>query len=492
MGAGIAVEDTRGISGAQRDSDWSQWRLGVAGLGVAGYAAADALLQLGASVRILESGADGPVVQRAEVLGALGAEIVLGADDSDSLAQLLHDLDALVVSPGLPPAHPWIVYALSAGIPVWGELELAWRLRTRVGAAQWLCITGTNGKTTATLMLESMLRADGLRVCSAGNIGNSLIDVVMHEELDVVAVEVGAPQLPYAFSLEPLAVACINIAEDHIDHFGSFDAYMQAKARIYRNCQRAAIYNEDEPLTRTMVENADVQEGCRAVGVTRGVPAMGNLGVVEGLLVDRAFIAERADSAAELAEVDVIQPAAPHNVTNALIAAALARAAGVSSASVRMGLETFTPAKHRIATVGEVGGVRYVDDSKATNTHAAYASMQAYPRVVWIAGGLAKGQKFDEFIQDIRHRLVGVVLIGRDRGVIASAIARHAPQVPVIDIAGTETNAMYQAVMGAAALAGPGDTVLLAPGCASWDMFRDYAERGDIFAAAVAELSHGD
>ena len=491
MGAGLAVEESHGIGGAQRDSDWSQWRLGVAGLGVAGYAAADALLQLGASVRILESSVHGPVVQRAEVLGALGAEVALGVDHAAPNAELFEGLDALVVSPGLPPAHPGITHALAQGIPVWGELELAWRLRSRVRAAEWLCITGTNGKTTATLMLESILRADGLRVCSAGNIGNSLIDVVMHEELDAIAVEVGAPQLPFAFSLEPLAAACINIAEDHIDHFGSFDAYRQAKARIYRNCQRAAIYNEDEPLTRVMVENADVREGCRAVGVTRGVPSVGNLGVVEGLLVDRAFIAERADAAAELAEVDVIQPAAPHNVTNALIAAALARAAGVSSSAVRQGLESFTPAKHRIATVGEVGGVRYVDDSKATNTHAALASMKAYPRVVWIAGGLAKGQEFDEFVKEIGDRLVGVILIGRDRGIIASALARHAPQVPVIDIAGTETNAMYQAVTGAAALASSGDTVLLAPGCASWDMFRDYAERGDIFAAAVAELSHG-
>ncbi|MFM1917113.1 MAG: hypothetical protein RJB01_628, partial [Actinomycetota bacterium] len=227
-----------------------------------------------------------------------------------------------------------------------------------------------------------------------------------------------------------------------------------------------------------------------AVGITRGVPTVGNLGVVEGLLVDRAFIAERADSAAELAEVAVIHPAAPHNVTNALIAVALARAAGVSSEAVRNGLVAFTPAQHRIAHVADVNGAHYVDDSKATNTHAALASMQAYPRVVWIAGGLAKGQEFDEFVQEIRNRLVGVVLIGRDRGVIAAAMARHAPQVPVIEISGTETTVMYQAVTSAASLAGPGDTVLLAPGCASWDIFRDYAERGDVFAAAVAELAH--
>jgi UDP-N-acetylmuramoylalanine--D-glutamate ligase len=447
---------------------------------------------LGARVRIIDSGSSGHVAQRAEILGALGAEVALGAgaDGTDAYTDFLEGLDLLVVSPGLPPAHPWIARALETGIPVWGELELAWRLRKSAGAAEWLCVTGTNGKTTATLMLESILRADGLRVRSAGNIGNSLIDVVMHEELDAIAVEVGAPQLPFAFSLEPLAAACINIAEDHIDHFGSFDAYREAKARIYRNCRRAAVYNEDEPLTRTMVENADVLEGCRAVGITRGVPTVGNLGVVEGLLVDRAFIAERADSAAELAEVAVIHPAAPHNVTNALIAAALARAAGVSSEAVRNGLVAFTPAQHRIAHVADVNGAHYVDDSKATNTHAALASMQAYPRVVWIAGGLAKGQEFDEFVQEIRNRLVGVVLIGRDRGVIAAAMARHAPQVPVIEITGTETTVMYQAVKSAATLAGPGDTVLLAPGCASWDIFRDYAERGDVFAAAVAELVH--
>lgn len=466
-----------------RDSDWSSVHVTVAGIGIAGFAAADALAQLGGHVTVIDAGDGEKQREKAEVLDVIGVEVLLGHDG------VLPQTDLLVVSPGLRPSDPLIVQAQELNIPVWGELELAWRLRPTKGAAPWLVVTGTNGKTTTTLMLESMLKAAGLRTVAAGNIGNSLIGVVMHDELDVIAVEVGAPQLPFVESMSPLASVCLNIADDHIDHFGSFEAYVAAKAKIYERTQVAAIFNVDEPTTMRLVEEADVVEGCRAVGFTLGVPDVSMLGVVEEFLVDRAFVDDRRNTAQELATVQDVHPLAPHNVANALAAAALARAYGVSAAAIQQGLQDFEPAGHRIAYVATVNDVTYIDDSKATNTHAALTSLRAYGPVVWIAGGMAKGQDFDELILQAGQKLRGVVLLGVDRDVIARGMAQHAPQVPVTVIERTDSEAMVEVVAAAQAFAQAGDTVLLAPGCASWDMFRDYSQRGDLFAQAVQALA---
>lgn len=466
-----------------RDSDWSSVHVTVAGIGIAGFAAADALAQLGGHVTVIDAGDGEKQREKAEVLDVIGVEVLLGHDG------VLPQTDLLVVSPGLRPSDPLIVQAQELNIPVWGELELAWRLRPTKGAAPWLVVTGTNGKTTTTLMLESMLKAAGLRTVAAGNIGNSLIGVVMHDELDVIAVEVGAPQLPFVESMSPLASVCLNIADDHIDHFGSFEAYVAAKAKIYERTQVAAIFNVDEPTTMRLVEEADVVEGCRAVGFTLGVPDVSMLGVVEEFLVDRAFVDDRRNTAQELATVQDVHPLAPHNVANALAAAALARAYGVSAAAIQQGLQDFEPAGHRIAYVATVNDVTYIDDSKATNTHAALTSLRAYGPVVWIAGGMAKGQDFDELILQAGQKLRGVVLLGVDRDVIARGMAQHAPQVPVTVIERTDSEAMVEVVAAARAFAQAGDTVLLAPGCASWDMFRDYSQRGDLFAQAVQALA---
>jgi UDP-N-acetylmuramoylalanine--D-glutamate ligase len=478
------------VASLYRYANWSDVAVTVVGLGVAGTGATRALLSLGANVTVVDAASGERQQQRARELGDLGATVHLGAGDA-----LPAGTDVLVISPGLPPGAAIIAAAHGAGVPVWGELELAWRLRPAKAAA-WLTVTGTNGKTTTTLMLESMLRAAGLRTVAAGNIGLSLVEVVMAEEtlegaLDAIAVEVGAPQLPYVHTISPLASVCLNIAEDHVDLFGTFEAYVAAKARIYERTQVAAVYNVADEVTRRMVEQADVVEGCRAIGFTLAAPAVGMLGVVEDLLVDRAFIAERDRAAQELAAVADVHPQAPHNVANALAAAALARAAGVPAVAIRDGLAAFTPAGHRIAEVGQHNEVRYVDDSKATNCHAAQTSLVAYPRVIWIAGGMAKGQSFDELVAATRAHMAGVVLLGVDRELIAAALARHAPDVPVVDVSRTDTGAMTEVVARAAQLARPGDTVLLAPGCASWDMFRDYAQRGDMFAAAVAALAAG-
>jgi UDP-N-acetylmuramoylalanine--D-glutamate ligase len=264
--------------------------------------------------------------------------------------------------------------------------------------------------------------------------------------------------------------------------------YAADKGRIYHGVEHACVYNVADPVTERLVRDADVTEGARAIGFTLGTPGVGMVGVVDDVLVDRAFVEERQSAAAELCTLADLASPAPHFVMNALAAAALARSHGVPPASVRDALRAFRPDGHRIAEVGTFGDVTWIDDSKATNPPAALASLLAYDPVVWIAGGLAKGASFDELVRRVRDRLRGVVLLGRDAPVIAAALSRHAPDVPVIHLASGETDPMDRVVAEAAALARPGDTVLLAPGCASMDMFANYGARGDAFVEAVHRL----
>jgi UDP-N-acetylmuramoylalanine--D-glutamate ligase len=353
-----------------------------------------------------------------------------------------------------------------------------------------LLVTGTNGKTTTTLMLESILLAAGKRTIAAGNIGRSLVEVVMDPTpWDVLAIEVGAPQLPFVHSISPQAAVCLNLAQDHIDLFGTYEAYRDAKAKVYERCQVAAIFNVADEETIRMVEQAEVVEGCRAIGFSTGIPDVSMLGVVEEFLVDRAFLDNRREAALELAEITDLATPAAHNIANALAASALARAHGIDARAIRDGLRAWQPAPHRISHVGTIDGVDYIDDSKATNTHAAATSLTAYESVVWIAGGMAKGQDFAELVLDNAHRMRAAILLGVDQDLIAQALERHAPNVPIHRVASKETDAMELVVALAAQSAQPGDTVLLAPGCASWDMFKDYSARGDAFANAVKGLT---
>jgi UDP-N-acetylmuramoylalanine--D-glutamate ligase len=489
---------TRSVTSLGRHDDWSGVHAVVAGFGVTGFAAADNLTHLGASVVALDEKVDG-MEEKAELLGILGADIRLG---EGTTAVLPDDVDLLVVSPGWKPTAPLIQEARTRGIPVWGEVELAWRLRSAGPdgvPAPWLAVTGTNGKTTTVQMLDSILRAAGLRSVATGNVGLPLVEAVMDPApYDVFAVELSSFQLHYSDSVSAEAAAVLNIAEDHLDWYtgpSAMSDYATDKGRIYHRVQRACVYNVADPETERLVRDADVEEGARAIGFTLGMPGVGMVGVVDDILVDRAFIAERQSSAAELCRVEDLPSPAPHVVANALAAAALARAHGVPQVAVRNGLRAFRFDNHRIATVATLGDVRYVDDSKATNPHAARSSLLAYDRVVWIAGGLAKGAHFDDLVASTRDRLRAAVLLGRDRAVIAEALARHAPDVPVITVDADETGsghaAMERAVVAARDLAKPGDTVLLAPGCASMDMFTSYADRGDAFAAAVQRLTPG-
>ena len=460
--------------------DWAGLRVTVAGAGVSGEAAAKALLAHGAVVTVVDA-ADDPRLHVAGVLEAAGAIVRLGREPT-----LQPDAELVVTSPGWRPSSVLLLEAVQRGVPVWGEVELAWRFRAP-DAPPWLTLTGTNGKTTTVRMLASMLAAATLRTVAAGNVGAPLVEHA-NGPYDVIAVELSSFQLHWTSTAHSRAAAVLNVAPDHIDWHGSLDAYTAAKGRIYEGCEVACVYNVDDPRTEQLVRDADVAEGCRAVGFTLGVPSIGTVGVVEDLLVDRAFGEDRGRSAVELASIKDVLPYAPHNVANALAAAALARAHGVSPEAVREGLRSFVPDGHRIAHVGDVKGVTYVDDSKATNPHAAAASLATYDKVVWIAGGLAKGATFDDLIEVASERLRAVVLMGADRAVLADALSRHAPDVPVVDVARNDTGAMDEVVTAAAGLARPGDTVLLAPACASMDMFANYSARGDAFAAAVARL----
>ncbi|WP_190188397.1 UDP-N-acetylmuramoyl-L-alanine--D-glutamate ligase [Streptomyces minutiscleroticus] len=472
------------MGSGEMTTSWAGRHVTVAGLGVSGVSAARALAGLGASVTVVDGGDSEALRERAEGLRAGGLAVRLG--DAETLPE---GTDLVVTSPGWKPSSPLFAAAAAAGVEVVGDVEVAWRLRGP-GAAPWLAVTGTNGKTTTTRMLASILRAAGLRTAEVGNIGTPIVDVVLEGDAayDVLAVELSSYQLHWAPSLRAHSAAVLNLAPDHLDWHGSMEAYAADKGRIYEGNTVACVYNVADKATEDLVREADVEEGCRAVGFTLGTPGPSQLGVVEGILVDRAFVENRHKNAQELAEVADVDPPAPHNIANALAAAALARAFGVPATAVRDGLRAFRPDAHRIQHVADVAGVAYVDDSKATNTHAAQASLAAYDPVVWIAGGLAKGAAFDELVAGSAQRLRGVVLIGADRHLIREALARHAPEVPVVDLDRTDTGAMSEAVREAARLAEPGDTVLLAPACASMDMFANYNQRGDAFAEAVRGL----
>ena len=442
------------------NSGYAGVRVLVAGAAVAGAAVAKALLARGAEVLV----ADQRESDRTAELEQLGARYV-GLPDVVPAG-----VRTVVVSPGWRPTHPLLVAAAAAGVAVIGEVELGWQLRDP--GVPWLAVTGTNGKTTTVLMLASILRAAGLRTVAAGNVGLPLVEVSAGP-FDVLAVELGSPQLHSAPSIRPLAGTVLNIAEDHLDWHGSFAAYVGAKRRVYAGNVAAVVNADDDWSVR-------LADGARTVGFTLSVPRRGQLGVVDGTLLDRSG----ADDVPLTDTADIPVPG-PHNVANALAAAALARIYGVLPGAVAEGLRRFEPAPHRNALVSTVDGVAYVDDSKATNPHAAAASLSAYPRVVWIAGGLLKGVAVDDFVASVRDRLAAVVLLGADRQVLAEALARHAPDVPVTQVTRTDNGAMDEVVARAAGWARPGETVLLAPAAASWDMFTDYSARGRAFSAAV-------
>ena len=436
-----------------------------------------------------------------------GVEVI----DAANAANRITDYDLVVTSPGLPPTAPVLAAAAAAGVPIWGDIELAWRLDNsgRYGPPRrWLVVTGTNGKTTTTSMLHAMLVAAGHRSLLCGNIGDPVLDV-LDQRADILAVELSSFQLHWAPSLRPDAGVVLNVAEDHLDWHGSMDAYARDKARVLDG--RVAVVGLDDPVAAGLLGSAAAPV---RVGFRLGEPSRGELGVRDGVLIDNAFVAragavrpgDEPDGVA-LAEASSIPVAGPVGVLDALAAAALARAVDTPPEAIAAALAAFQVGRHRAEVIADIDGVSYVDDSKATNPHAAQASIAAYPRVVWIAGGLLKGASVDELVAAVANRLVGVVLIGRDRALIGNALSRHAPDVPVVELVTGEdsgvqgtnesgvnpviaSDALMTAVINAArSLARPGDTVLLAPAGASFDQFSSYGHRGDAFASAVHALT---
>ena len=474
------------LATADRHSPWQQCRVVVAGLGAAGFAAADAMLEMGAQVRVVDQSTGDAVTDRANLLERLGAVVELG------VAPSLGEADLVIASPGWHPDAPLFLAAQGAGVPIWGDVEMAWHLMHPDKVVPWLGVTGTNGKTTTTTMLNAILRADGHNSAAVGNIGRPIIEALNDPAgYDVLAVELSSFELHWSHSLALHSAAVLNVHEDHLEWYAyagdPMADYSADKARIYERVTTSCVYNVSEPVTRQMVEQADVTEGARAIGFTLGIPSIGMVGVVDGTIVDRAFIERRADSALPLAEVSDVTPAAPHVLSDAVAAATLARSFGVKASSVAAGLASLGQSAHRIETVAVTDGVTWVDDSKATNPHAADASLRAFDRVVWVAGGQTKGVHFDDLIAAHKGRLQGVVLLGIDRADIAAALARQAPDVPVVELDGTTRQVMAEAVAQARRLARPGDTVLLAPAAASRDIWTGYDVRGEDFAAAVAE-----
>jgi UDP-N-acetylmuramoylalanine--D-glutamate ligase len=287
-------------------------------------------------------------------------------------------------------------------------------------------------------------------------------------------------------ALRPLSSAVLNVADDHIDWHGSTEAYRTAKGAVYANTKSVVLYSTVDPVTEALVRDANVAEGCEAIGFGFKTPDTGELGTVDGILVDRAFTADRRNTAQEIVTVDHLAElgfASPHMILNILAASGLALAAGSNAASIAESLESFEVDHHRCETITEHDGVRWVDDSKATNAHAANSSLRTFPSLVWIVGGLFKGVAIDELVQAHASRLKAVVVIGEDRTEPLRALSEWAPSVPVVEV--TDGDIMNTAVREAARLASAGDTVLLAPAAASMDQFVDYADRGRQFADAV-------
>lgn len=486
------------------NADWSELSVVVTGIGVTGFSVADTLAELGAAVVVVDGKDSAENRKAAETLKIVGVKDVLLGDDAvtglpDATA-IGGRIDVVITSPGWRPDNAVLVAAQQAGIPVWGDVEFAWRVRQREGkrTAQWVTLTGTNGKTTVATMAESMARSQGLDAVAVGNVGTPILDAIRYPDgFDLLIVELSSFQLHWIEHIEPEASIVLNVAEDHLDWHGGLENYQAAKAKVYENTRIAAVYNDEAPETMRMVEEADVIEGCRAIGISTDTPQRSMLGVVDDLLVDRAFLTNRGAQALELAGFsDIGNPAPQHMVFNALAAAALVRAVGVEPAAVQAGLRTYEPEPHRIQAVAHFHDVLWVDDSKGTNPHATDAALATYDPIVWIAGGLSKGASYEQLVKTHKDRLKAVILIGTDHAGIVAALRRHAPAVPVhsdylqdttVEVANGAA-VMREVVNLAHQIAEPNDTVLLSPAAASMDQFANYNVRGEAFTDAIAAM----
>jgi UDP-N-acetylmuramoylalanine--D-glutamate ligase len=471
-------------------SDWSSLRAVVYGVGVSGFAVADTLHELGASLLVVANSVD---EQHSDLLAVLGIETAIGipkeAQQSKTIEFAPH---VIIVSPGIKPADELLVWAAQNNVAIWGDIDLAWRLRDKTDSiAKWLLITGTNGKTTTTQLVEQMLISGGKRAIACGNIGLPILDAIRHPDgFDYLVVELSSFQLHYMNELSPYVSALLNIAEDHIDWHGTFEEYVKAKGKIFEGAQRAIIYNVEDELTIDLMKQADVAtEETLAVGFTRGFPGDLQVGYVEDSLIDRAFFPYRAKELPQISshdEIGKIGVVTPHLLANVAAATAIARACDISPSAIGEAIAKFKLDRHRIEFVANQSGVLWFDDSKATNAHATEASLRSFDKVVWIVGGLLKGVNIRPLIANNIDRLKAAIVIGTDRAEVLASLSECAPDLQVIEISESDNaNVMNRAVAAARQVAVDGDVVLLAPSAASMDQFKDYADRGNQFARAV-------
>ena len=452
-------------------NNFADQRFLILGAGVTGSAVANSLRSRGGLVSITDDNAQ----------DALRPETIN-----------LANFDAVVISPGWRQDHPLVAQVLSSNLHILNEIDLAWQIRSELAPQQkWLALTGTNGKTTTVEMVAKILQTAGLKAVACGNVGDTVIEAVDRENAyDYLVLELSSFQLHWAKQAQFVSAAILNIADDHLDWHGTFDAYADAKFSILERADIAILNADDEQV----VLRANRFTG-RKVFFSLDTPAPGEIGVVEEFLVDRAFVADPLE-AAMICELKDITPTVPHNVSNALAAAALARTVDVSHEHIQKALQEFKPGRHRIETVYESNSISWINDSKATNPHAASASLMSHLSVVWIAGGLAKGAEMSSLVQRGKGRIKAAILIGADRQLIVDALQEHAPDIPrfLVDAPadyarGGDSNSLMEAVVSQAAkLVAPEDTVLMAPACASMDQFISYADRGDRFAAAVRKV----
>ena len=447
-----------------------------------------------AKVLVIGAGVTGTSV--AEVLHGLGSEVFLFDENGALFADprfismdhvLSGEWDLAIVSPGWRPDHPLIAELKNRAIKLMSEVDLAWTLRTELHPSQiWLAVTGTNGKTTTVELATAMLRSGGLQAKACGNVGETVIEaVVSGDGYQYLVLELSSFQLQWSELPQFHSIAILNISDDHVDWHGSFENYRNAKLRILERAELAILNGDDSEV----VDSTEKWNG-KKVFFSRNSPKPGELGVVEDLLVDRSFIAD-SDEAEMIAQLDEIRPRAPHSISNTLAAAGLARSVGVSHQRIREAVQEFLPGRHRIETVLESNGVTWVNDSKATNPHAAAASLASYPSIIWIAGGLAKGASMVELVRRSKKHIKAAILIGKDRELIIRALEAEAPGIPFIKVdedLNIDTTLMERVVIEAKKIADSGDVVLLAPACASMDQFVSYADRGDQFSSAVKKF----
>ena len=467
-------------------ADWSDLKAVVLGLAKSGFSAVDTLVELGVETVAVGASASPEIIELTEVIGSRFIE----GEDPAILEELGFKPDFAVVSPGFRPTHPMVEGLSKMGIPLITDLDLAWCLRDKVAEGSWIAITGTNGKTTTCELVSHILNASGRRAVACGNIGSPILDAIRDPiGFEYLVVELSSFQLHYLGQIHPVASAFLNFAEDHVDWHGSLENYFDAKAKVFLGTEKAIVFNEQDGKTLEAAKAADVIEGCRAIGFSLFTPQPSSIGFVEDILVDRAFLDNRREQALEIvteADLEEIGLVSDQLKANVAAATALVRAIDVSPAEIKHGLSSFQLSPHRNQLVAARAGISFVNDSKATNPHAANSSLSSYESVIWIMGGDFKGTDPRELIQTHAKRLKAVVVIGKTSDQTARLVNELLPGAQVTVISGDEV--MSQAVSAAASLAKAGDTVLLAPAAASIDQFRDYAERGEKFIEAVREL----